>query len=140
MMFDIPYNCFALAVEEGYKRLVVATQGGDAYTEREDLHQFLAGGAAGLVAWLVLFPQDKLKTLAQSGARAGEPGGLLAFAQREAARTGVFYGGDECPILPFTGEISYRCFTGCRKMFLRPRKIPLRNFSCKGTSGLFSPS
>ena len=26
-------------------------------------------------------------------------------------------GGGECPILPFPGEISYGCFTGCVKYF-----------------------
>ena len=31
-------------------------------------------------------------------------------------------------------------FYGVSEIFLRPRKIPIRNFSCKGTFGLFSPS
>jgi hypothetical protein len=26
-------------------------------------------------------------------------------------------GGEKCPILPVTGEISYRCFSGCQKYF-----------------------
>ena len=33
-------------------------------------------------------------------------------------------GGGECPILPFTGEISYRYFTGSQKYFGGPVKSP----------------
>ena len=40
-------------------------------------------------------------------------------------------GGETYPILPFPGEISYRCYTGT------PFEIPLRNFSCKSIFCLF---
>jgi hypothetical protein len=33
-------------------------------------------------------------------------------------------GGDKYPILPFTGEISYPCFTGSQKYFRGPVKSP----------------
>jgi hypothetical protein len=61
--FDIPYNSFALATEEAYLGLCRVM----GLARNSDLQQFVAGGLAGLVAWALMLPVDKLKTLAQSG-------------------------------------------------------------------------
>ena len=61
---------------------------------------------------------------------------LLAFVLREEGvqkplrpRRRELVGGETqetggCPIFPFTGEISYRCFTGCQTYFGGPVKSP----------------
>jgi hypothetical protein len=87
--FDIPYNSFALATEEAYMGLC----GWMGLRRNSDLQQFIAGGFAGLVAWALMLPVDKLKTLAQSG-----DGGLkkvLAAALAGYRKTGIawFYPG-----------------------------------------------
>merc|ERR1719281_988671 len=59
--FDIPYNSFALATEEAYMGFC----GWLGLKRNSDMQQFIAGGLAGLVAWALMLPVDKLKTLAQ---------------------------------------------------------------------------
>jgi hypothetical protein len=61
--FDIPYNSFALATEEAY----LGFCGWMRLPRTSDTQQFIAGGLAGLVAWALMLPVDKLKTMAQSG-------------------------------------------------------------------------
>ena len=50
--------------------------------------------------------------------------------------------GQECQntiMLPFTGEISYRCFRGCQKYFWRPLKSPHESSPVNQHSGYFGP-
>jgi hypothetical protein len=58
-----------------------------------DLQQFIAGGLAGLVAWALMLPVDKLKTLAQSGD--GNLRSVLVAAVAGYRKTGIawFYPG-----------------------------------------------
>jgi hypothetical protein len=87
--FDIPYNSFALATEEAY--LGLCRWMGCA--RKSDLQQFIAGGLAGLVAWALMLPVDKLKTMVQSGE--GTLRQVLLAAVAGYRKTGVawFYPG-----------------------------------------------
>ena len=49
-------------------------------------------------------------------------------------------GGAKYPSLPFTGEISYRCFKGCQKVFWRPQKSAYEIFPVKLHLCDFGPS
>merc|ERR1719453_2424649 len=87
--FDIPYNSFALATEEAYMGLCSCM----GLTRKSDMQQFIAGGLAGLVAWALMLPVDKLKTMAQSGE--GTLRQVLLAAVAGYRKTGVawFYPG-----------------------------------------------
>ena len=64
---------------------------------------------------------------------AGRRRGVHAAARGRVTEAGKFL------ILPFTGEISYRCFTGCQKYFWGPVESPYANSPVKVYSADHSP-
>jgi hypothetical protein len=63
----------------------------------------------------------------------------LDFVPGATDEGGADQGGGKYPILPFTGEISYSCFTGCQKYFGGPLKPPYEISPVKVYLAYFSP-